>query len=410
MSLVLASASPRRAKILSSLGIDFAVSPTGAPEVSLPHDPAGTVVRNALAKGAACKAAAGVQGDNVLSADTIVWHDGKIYGKPRDIDEAKSFLRELSGKTHRVYTGVALDGEAKCETSEVRFKSLDPAQIDAYVAAVNPLDRAGAYDIDESGGAVVEGWSGSYENIMGLPVEPLVEWGLVPGVAPVGFFDSGEGGRAIMDAFLSLCPRQKVFYVADRENFPYGAKSRDEIFRLSLASTEKLLAKGCGTIVVACNTATSAAIDHLRDMFPEVPFVGVEPAVKPAAAMSKTGRIGVLATAGTLAGERFGGICRKFAGGVEVVSVAAGELVELSERGETEGFAVEAAVRKRVEPLLDAGCDAIVLGCTHFIRLAPVVRKIVSGRAHVVDPAKAVARQIVRVIASRAVRAGQPAV
>ena len=172
--LTLASGSPRRAKILHVLGVDFFVEKTDAPEVCWPHDPVRTVSENALAKGAAL---AGRR--RVLSADTIVWFDGRIYGKPRDLGEAREFLRELSGKTHTVFTGVAYDGDVKVAASDVTFRALSDRAIDEYVAAVRPTDRAGAYDIDESGDLIVERWTGSYENIMGLPVEPLREWGIV---------------------------------------------------------------------------------------------------------------------------------------------------------------------------------------------------------------------------------------
>jgi len=173
--LVLASGSPRRAKILRDLGVDFIIRKSDAPEVSYPDDPERTVRENALAKGAAVDAGGG----HVLSADTIVWFGGRIYGKPRDAAEAKMFLRELSGRVHTVFTGVAYDGDVKVARSDVKFRELSDAAIDEYVAAVNPIDRAGAYDIDESGDLIVESYSGSYENIMGLPVEPLKEWGIV---------------------------------------------------------------------------------------------------------------------------------------------------------------------------------------------------------------------------------------
>ena len=171
--LILASGSPRRAKILCDLGVEFTVVKSDAPEVSYPHDPERTVRENALAKGAA------VSGENVLSADTIVWFNGKIYGKPRDLDEAKEYLRELSGNVHTVFTGVAYNGEVKVMKSDVKFRKLSEAMIDEYVARVRPTDRAGAYDIDESGDLIVESYTGSYENIMGLPVEPLKEWQIV---------------------------------------------------------------------------------------------------------------------------------------------------------------------------------------------------------------------------------------
>ena len=171
--LILASGSPRRAKILKDLGVAFTVVKSDAPEVSYPHDPERTVCENARAKGAA------VSGENILSADTIVWFSGRIYGKPRDIDEAKEYLRELSGNVHTVFTGVAYNGEVKVVKSDVKFRQLSDAMIDEYVARVKPTDRAGAYDIDESGDLIVESYTGSYENIMGLPVEPLREWKIV---------------------------------------------------------------------------------------------------------------------------------------------------------------------------------------------------------------------------------------
>ena len=173
MKITLASGSPRRAKILEELGVEFDVVKTDAPEASYPHDPERTVRENALAKGAAA-----APRTRVLSADTIVWFGGRIYGKPRDLEEAKEFLRELSGKVHTVFTGVAFDGDVKVARSDVKFRRLSDADIEEYVARVRPTDRAGAYDIDESGDLIVESYSGSYENIMGLPVEPLKEWGI----------------------------------------------------------------------------------------------------------------------------------------------------------------------------------------------------------------------------------------
>ena len=185
MRLTLASQSPRRAKILADLGVAFDVVKTDAPEVSLPHDPEGTVLANARAKLLACGRAP------ALAADPIVWFAGKIYGKPRDVAEAKAFLRELSGNTHIVFTGVAYLASSSpltfhpspvltaCARSEVHFRALSDATIDEYIARVRPLDRAGAYDIDESGDLIVDSYTGEYENIMGLPVEPLRRFGII---------------------------------------------------------------------------------------------------------------------------------------------------------------------------------------------------------------------------------------
>lgn len=172
---VLASASPRRAKILRDHGVDFIVVKTDVEEVTYPGDPGRTVRENALAKGAAVKSRG-----HVIAADTIVWLNGKIYGKPRDLDEARAFLRELSGNVHSVYTAVVCDGDVKTVRSDVAFRVLSDEVIEDYVTRVCPLDRAGAYDIDDSGFNLISSYSsGGYENIMGLPVEPLREWGIV---------------------------------------------------------------------------------------------------------------------------------------------------------------------------------------------------------------------------------------
>ena len=183
--LILASGSPRRAKILRDLGVAFEIVKTEAPEISIPHDPVRTVTENACAKlRAAVDAVAtscdppDVAGRAILAADTIVWFNNRIYGKPRDIEEAKEFLRELSGQTHVVFTGVAFRAEDGTER-RVTFRALSEEMIGDYVARVRPTDRAGAYDIDESGSLVVASYEGSYENVMGLPVEPLRTFGIV---------------------------------------------------------------------------------------------------------------------------------------------------------------------------------------------------------------------------------------
>ena len=198
--LILASGSPRRAKILRDLGVEFEAVKTEAPEVSIPHDPVRTVTENACAKLRAAVAQErdppDVEGRAILAADTIVWFNNRIYGKPRDLEEAKEFLRELSGQTHVVFTGVAFwDGKGggapgtsckgegslatACVRSEVTFRKLSEEMIEEYVARVHPTDRAGAYDIDESGDLIVASYTGSYENIMGLPVEPLRGFGIL---------------------------------------------------------------------------------------------------------------------------------------------------------------------------------------------------------------------------------------
>ena len=223
----------------------------------------------------------------------------------------------------------------------------------------------------------------------------------------VGFFDSGIGGTCILNAFRKLCPGVETVYIADSRNCPYGNKPAEEIIRLSEANVKKLLKKGCKMIVIACNTATAAAIDYLRAKYPEVPFVGLEPAVKPAALRSKTGVVGVLATAGTFHGRLYNETKAKFAKNVTVLAVQADEFVTVVEKlqgckvEELQGVraaTIEKMVRRRVEPLLKAGADKIVLGCTHFPHLKAVIEKVCAGRAEVIDPSDAVARQAKRVL------------
>ena len=225
----------------------------------------------------------------------------------------------------------------------------------------------------------------------------------------VGFFDSGIGGTCILNAFKAICPDVETEYIADTEHCPYGNRPPDEIIRLSEANVRKLLSRGCGMIVVACNTATAAAIDYLRRRHPEIPFVGIEPAVKPAALRSKSGVVGVLATAGTFNGRLYNETKARFAKNVTVIAAVADEFVAEVERlrgrpveslGRSEYARVERLVRSRVEPLLKAGADRIVLGCTHFPHLKSVIEKVCGGRAEVVDPSMAVARQAKRVMES----------
>ena len=225
----------------------------------------------------------------------------------------------------------------------------------------------------------------------------------------VGFFDSGLGGLCILDAFKALCPHESTIYIADSKNCPYGNKPAAEIVKLAESNTRRLLRRGCKMVVVACNTATAAAIDFLRERHPEVSFIGIEPAVKPAALRSKTGVVGVLATAGTFGGRLYNETKAKFAKDVTVIATVADEFVELVERNEISGAAAERVVRARIEPLLKAGCDKIVLGCTHFPHLKPLIEKICDGRAEVIDPSDAVARQARRVLSARGLAAAASA-
>lgn len=224
----------------------------------------------------------------------------------------------------------------------------------------------------------------------------------------VGFFDSGVGGLSVLRAFQALCPEVETEYLADSAHAPYGNRPAEEIARLSEANAEELIARGCDVVVVACNTATAAAIDILRRRHPEIPFVGMEPAVKPAALRSKSGVVAVLATAGTFKGRLYNETKGRYAGGVKVIAAVADEFVAEAERVKGAPYAewteadrarILGIVRARVEPLLDAGADVIVLGCTHFPLLIGAIEEVCAGRAEVIDPSPAVARQIRRVLA-----------
>ena len=224
---------------------------------------------------------------------------------------------------------------------------------------------------------------------------------------PVGFFDSGVGGLCILEAFKRLCPDVETHYIADSKHCPYGNKPPEEIIRLSEANVRKLLVEGCKLIVVACNTATAAAIDYLREKYPQIPFVGIEPAVKPAALRSKTGVVAVLATQGTFNGRLYRETSARFAKGVTVLATVADEFVVEVERlkgkkvESLKGRArarLEGIVRKRIEPLIAAGADHVVLGCTHFPHLKPLIEEVAAGRATVIDPSEAVARQAKRLL------------
>lgn len=210
----------------------------------------------------------------------------------------------------------------------------------------------------------------------------------------VGFFDSGIGGTCILDAFRRLCPDERTVYVADTPYCPYGNRPVAEIVERSRTISADLIARGCEVVVVACNTATAAAIDVLRKDWPDVPFVGMEPAIKPAALGSKTGVVGVLATRGTFNGRLYRKTSARVSDAVKIIETVADELVLLVERGDTCSPEAEASVRSRIGPLIEAGADRIVLGCTHFPHLKGLIEKVAAGRAEIVDPSDAVARRI----------------
>lgn len=216
---------------------------------------------------------------------------------------------------------------------------------------------------------------------------------------PIGVFDSGVGGLTILRAIREALPCEALIYVADAAYVPYGEKSTDQIRDRALAITGFLLDQGAKAIVVACNTATAAAIDTLRDRW-TIPFIGVEPAVKPAVAATRSRVVGVLATPATLASERYRNLVERFAGDARIVPQPCSGLAEHIERGGVDGEHTERMLRGFVEPLLAAGADAIVLGCTHYPFVAHIVQRIVGPDVPVIENGTAVARELARQLTS----------
>ena len=217
-------------------------------------------------------------------------------------------------------------------------------------------------------------------------------------MATIGIFDSGSGGLSVYRELVKLLPQERFIYYSDNAHCPYGEKTALYIQRRARFITEFLLDKGADIIVVACNTATAAAIATLRAEYPNVPFVGMEPAVKPAALGTRSGVIGVLATAGTLKGSKYLNTRGMYADDVRVVEHVGQGFVELVEAGILDGPQAESTVRASLQPLLDQGADVVVLGCTHYPFLRPVIERIAGPGVQVIDPAPAVARQTLRLL------------
>ena len=219
-------------------------------------------------------------------------------------------------------------------------------------------------------------------------------------MAVIGIFDSGSGGLSVLKEIRKVLPSARYIYYSDNAHCPYGEKSEAYIRDRARVITRLLLEKGAEVIVVACNTATGAAIATLREEF-SVPFVGMEPAVKPAALGTRSGVIGVLATAGTLKASKYLKTKGIYQGDVRIEEHVGEGFVQLVERLELDGPEVERTVRASLQPLLDAGADTIVLGCTHYPFLRPVIERIAGPDVQVIDPAPAVARQVLKVLSER---------
>jgi glutamate racemase len=209
---------------------------------------------------------------------------------------------------------------------------------------------------------------------------------------PIGIFDSGVGGTSIWKEIHQLLPLEHTIYLADSANAPYGEKSAKEITRLSVKNTEILLDMGAKIIVVACNTATTNSIQHLRRSY-DIPFIGIEPAIKPAALNTQTKSIGILATKGTLSSALFAQTSDLYTRDNKVVEVVGKGLVEEIEKGNKDSPLVEQMLRKLLEPMLAAGIDYLVLGCSHYPYLIPTLKRILPPDLTIIDSGMAVAKQ-----------------
>ena len=218
------------------------------------------------------------------------------------------------------------------------------------------------------------------------------------GSAPIGVFDSGVGGLSVWREIVRLLPGEDTLYLADQAHVPYGARSTEEVAALAHASVAWLIDQGAKLIVIACNTATAAALTSLRERWPAIPIIGMEPAVKPASQMTQTGHVAVLATPGTLQAARFSHLVERFANGVQVHTLMGTGLVAMVERNELAGPALEALIRDIFSSVQTIPIDHLVLGCTHFPFLSETLQQMLGEQVTLIDPAPAVARQTKRVL------------
>jgi len=209
---------------------------------------------------------------------------------------------------------------------------------------------------------------------------------------PIGLFDSGIGGTSIWKEVLKLLPHENTIYLADSKNAPYGEKTSEEILKLAKKNTELLISKGCKLIIVACNTATTNAIDYLRANY-KIPFIGIEPAIKPAALLSKTGAIGILATKGTLSSKLFEKTANEYTKNITKIEQDGEGLVPLIEQGKLNSPELFELLSKYLKPMLNFNIDHLVLGCTHYPYLIPQIQEIVGNGVKIIDSGEAVAKQ-----------------
>jgi glutamate racemase len=220
-------------------------------------------------------------------------------------------------------------------------------------------------------------------------------------LAPIGLFDSGVGGLSVYREIRRRLPHEDLIVLADQAHVPYGARPLEEVRGFAVGITRFLVAHGAKAIIVACNTASAAALKELRAGFPTVPFIGMEPAVKPAAEHSRTRVIGVIATPATFQGQLFASVVDRFAQGVRLITQTCPGLVDEIEQGHLDGPRVTRILEPALAPLREAGIDRLVIGCTHYPFVVPAIRRILGEAVEIVDPAPAVARQVERVLEER---------
>ncbi len=214
----------------------------------------------------------------------------------------------------------------------------------------------------------------------------------------IGVFDSGVGGLWVLDHIRREFPQYDYIYMADQAHVPYGPRPIEEVQNFSEEITKFLINRDCQIIVIACNTASAASLKYLRNKFPEILFVGMEPALKPAVENSKTGKIGVLATPTTFKGELYSSIVEKFGEGKELLEHTCPGLVEEIEKGELDSLSIIAILEQALFHMIKKGVDAIVLGCTHYPFVLPSIKKIVGKKVKIIDPTLAIVRQVGRII------------
>ena len=216
--------------------------------------------------------------------------------------------------------------------------------------------------------------------------------------APIGIFDSGVGGLSVLREIRKQLPRERLIFLADQAHVPYGPRPLEQVRDFAEGITRYLLSQDAKLVVVACNAASAAALHHLRRIFPQVPFVGMEPAVKPAVEHTHSGIVGVLATPATFQGALYASVLERFAQGVIVLQDTCPGLVAQIEAGELDTPATRQILERALQPMLAQGIDTVVLGCTHYPFVIPLIQEIVGEAVRVIDPAPAVARQVARVL------------